>query len=233
MSGRGGSSTMTQTWLHKAAHFITCNLGGGSSTPMTMTMTMTMTTQTWLHKADSTYSRARPKKATRTAKQRRNKWGQFDRKKFQQSRLAQVKKLEKQWKTRENKIRCWCLKEVVNVVSAVFLIRTQQQFQQEICLEWEDARSRGKPHKGNGTVLSVNARWTDLWFPSRHWSERQSVSDELTRKRQCGQVLICQTKGPKMMQSTQKISFMRNVMNQRCTFTRSTVCPQDGWANFL
>ncbi len=33
--------------------------GGGSSTPTTTTMTMT--TQTWLHKANSTYSRARPK----------------------------------------------------------------------------------------------------------------------------------------------------------------------------
>ncbi len=53
---------MTQTQLYKAARFIKCNFGGvsqtgggGSSTPTTMT-------RTWLHKADSTYSRARPKK---------------------------------------------------------------------------------------------------------------------------------------------------------------------------
>ena len=68
---RGSSmTTMTQTWLHKAVLLRHAQLwgggvaqpggsasgGGGSSTPTTMTM------QTWFHKADSTYSRARPKK---------------------------------------------------------------------------------------------------------------------------------------------------------------------------
>ena len=59
----GGPSMMTQTPLHKAACFVALNLGGGVSQlggGGSSTTTMT-TTHTWLHQADSTYSRARPK----------------------------------------------------------------------------------------------------------------------------------------------------------------------------
>ena len=53
---RGGPSTPTQTWLHKAACIVVCNFGGGVSQPGggqpaggVSSMTMTMTTHTWLH----------------------------------------------------------------------------------------------------------------------------------------------------------------------------------------
>ena len=58
------TTMMTQTWLHETAHFSTLNFEAGVDSQGGQqggSSTTTTTTQTWLHTADSTYSRARPK----------------------------------------------------------------------------------------------------------------------------------------------------------------------------